>query len=306
VKSILITGSSGFVGTDLIKRIDPRKYENVYCLGRTEGKGPAALSDQAHFKFIRCSLFEVGLYERQLAGTDIVIHLAAATGKARPDEYFKVNVEGTRLLVGLCQRLGVQRFLHVSSIAVRFPDKRRYYYAQSKEEAEEVVRSSGLRYTIIRPTIILGPGAPLWMSLSKLAQLPVVPIFGDGKTLIQPIHVDDLVDFILAILDRDIFQGETFELGGQQVIAIEDLLKKIHLFRYHTEPRTVHIPLALLIPLLTLLERLLYPLMPVTVGQLSSFRYNGTIEKNRLFEERVSHLKTIDEILAPLCSHDAC
>jgi NADH dehydrogenase len=144
------------------------------------------------------------------------------------------------------------------------------------------------------------------MSLSKLAQLPVVPIFGDGKTLIQPIHVDDLVDFILLLLDGDIFYGETFELGGPQAIAIEDFLKKIYVLRHHTHPRTVHIPLAFLIPLLTLLETLLYSLMPVTVGQLSSFRYNGTIEKNRLFEERVSHLKTIDEMLAPLCSHDAC
>ncbi len=298
MNSVLITGCSGFVGANLIKRIDPRRYKNVYCQSRTEGKVPTALSVDADVQWIPCSLLDIGLYERKLAATDTVVHLAAATGKASPEEYFRVNVEGTRILAELCRRLGVQRFLYVSSIAVRFPDKSRYYYAQSKEQAEEVVRGSGLRYTIIRPTIILGPGAPVWMALSKLARLPVIPIFGDGKTLIQPIHVDDIVDFILSLLDRDMFHGETFELGGPQVITIEHLLKRIHLLRYHTHPRTLHIPLALLLSMLGLLEKLFFPLMPFTVGQLSSFRYNGTIEKNRLFEERFSHLKTIDEMLA--------
>jgi NADH dehydrogenase len=297
MNSILITGSSGFVGRNLLARLDLSKYANVYCLSRSETKLAPNFSQSANLTFIRGSLFDPTVYHRYLSSTDCVIHLAAATGKARPEEHFHVNVEGTRLLLEQCRRLQVSRFLHISSIAVRFPDKSRYYYAQSKELAEQIVRSSGLRYTILRPTIIVGPGAPAWAGLVKLAGLPVIPVFGDGKTLLQPIHIDDLLDFIFSILDSDLFDCQTLDLGGPQAIAIEELLRKIRLLLYRSQPRTVHIPLALVIPFLSLLETWFYSLLPVTVGQLASFRSDGTIQKNRLFEERCHRLKTIDDML---------
>lgn len=305
MNSLFITGASGFVGRALLKRLDRRKYKSVYCLSRSESQVAATLPEHPNVTFIRGTLFDSSRYEPSLALSDSVIHLAAVTGKARPEEYFRVNVEGTRLLVEHCRRAGVARFLYVSSIAVKFPDKTRYYYAQSKQQAEEVVRNSGLRYVIIRPTIVVGRGAPALKGLSKLAHLPVMPVFGHGKTLVQPIAVDDLVDFIFSIIDADRFSCETFDLGGPEVICIEEFLKKIRRLRSPANFRTVHIPLALLIPILSTLETLFSSFLPVTVGQLSSFRYDGTIERNRLFEERLPGLKTVDEMLKLACSHDA-
>ncbi len=300
MNTLLITGASGFLGSHLLKRISPARYKTVYCLSRSDSRRLAGLSIHPGLKFLRGSLFDVGAYERELARSDAILHLAAVTGKAPRSEYFKVNVEGTRTLVQLCQKLGVKRFLYVSSIAARFANKNRYYYAQSKEQAEEIVRHSGLSYTIIRPTIILSPGAPVWKGLSRLARLPIIPVFGDGKTLIQPILVEDLVDFILALLERGQFEGETLELGGPQVIPIEEFLKKVHRLSCRSNPRTVHIPFALVVPLLTLLEIPFSSLLPVTVGQLASFRCDGTIQRSRLFAERVADLRTIDEMLAAL------
>ena len=249
-------------------------------------------------RFLRADLADPSRYEKELASADCVIHLAAQTGKAPPREYFRVNAEGTRTLVEACYRLGVPRFLHVSSIAVKFPEKRRYFYAQSKEESEAIVRNSGLRYTIVRPTMILGRRAPVWMGLAKLARLPIVPIFGDGRTRIQPIDVDDLAGFLLAIVERDGFHGETLELGGPETISIEDFLKQAHARLLGGACRTIHLPLGLVLPGLTFLEKLAYSAVPLTVGQLSSFRCDGTIRTNSLFEERAAQLKTIDQMLA--------
>ncbi len=300
VNSILITGSSGFLGRHLLSALDPRRFQRIYCLSRRDRSRLSGISNNLVVEWLHGSLFDLGRYERELATTDTVIHLAAATGKAPRREYFTVNVDGTRVLIEHCHRLGVKRFLYVSSIAVRFPDKRRYYYAQSKEQGEQLVRSGGLRYTILRPTIILGQGSPVWTGLCKLANLPVIPVFGDGKTLIQPIHVEDLVSLILTILDREVFGGETLELGGPGVISIEEFLKKVHQQLFQSRPRTMHISLAVLLPVLALLEPVLFPLLPITVGQLASFRYNGTAEPNWLSAERVSTLKSIDEMLISL------
>ena len=295
--SLFITGASGFIAGHLLRGINPEEYENIYCLSRKESKLMTSLSKQEGFKFIKGSIYDADLYAPYLAASDIVVHFAAITGKARPDEYFKVNSEGTEFLIKQCEKAGVRNFLYLSSIAVKFPDISSYYYAQSKKQGEDALRSSTLNYTIVRPAIVIGQGSPILESLSKLARAPVIPIFGDGTTKIQPIYVNDLADCLLHILKGNIFQNETFDLGGPEVITIEDFIKKIHQGYSKERPRTIHIPLGLLIPLLSHLEKYFYSFLPFTIGQLSSFRYDGTIGENRLYLKLLPGMQGVDKML---------
>lgn len=295
--SLFITGASGFIGTGLLQKLVLKEYDNVYCLSRHGSETITLLSRYDNFKFIQGGIADTGLYEAYLASSDIVIHLAAATGKAKPEEYFMINSEGTKLLVDQCVRSGVRKFLFVSSISVKFPKISNYYYAQSKQKAERIVRQSGLDYTIIRPTIVIGGKSPILKSLVSLVKMPVVPIFGTGTTNIQPIYVDDLIECLLYIIDERIFINDTFDLGGPEVITIKGFMKRIHQIYYGKDPTLFHISLRLLIPLLSLLEKFLYSLLPVNVGQLSSFYCDGTIEENRLFLNYASKMKNVSEML---------
>ena len=100
---------------------------------------------------MRGDLLDPAGYAAALAGCDAVLHLAAATGKQSRAEYLRVNRDGTEALVRQARQAGVSRFLFTSTVAVKFRDQFRYYYAQSKQEAEAVVTSSGLRWTIVAP-----------------------------------------------------------------------------------------------------------------------------------------------------------
>lgn len=300
-RSLFITGASGFLGRCLLSRLDPAKFENIFCLSRSAQPSSTA----AGVEWLRGGLADTAAHPAALAAADCVIHLAAATGKLPPKEYFAVNVDGTRFLLEQCKLANVRNFLFVSSIAAGFPDQTRYYYAQSKVQAEEIVRASGLRYSIVRPTMIFGPGSPVLASLARLAALPVIPVFGSGATPVQPIAVADLADFILRIVDNDLFSAETFDLGGPDVVSIEELLRKIHLLLRHSSAKPLHIPLALLLPALTLLEIVAYPLLPVTVGQLATFRFDGAARPNPLWNARRSQLQSLDAMLAAALPHDA-
>jgi nucleoside-diphosphate-sugar epimerase len=284
-----------------------QNYDKIFCVGRNEPSHRERITGQEKVEFLRASL-PLGLeaYEHEISGTDTVVHLAAITGKAHRDEYFETNVEGTRALIEISRRLGVSRFLHISSIAVRFPDKNHYYYAQSKEQAEEIVRTSGLRYTIVRPTIVLGQGSPVWKGFGRLARLPVIPIFGDGQTLIQPVWVDDLAGFIADLLKADRFQGEILEIGGPESITVQEFLIRAARLLRGSEPRTIHLPLELFRKVFSWLEPLFLSVLPVTAGQLASFRFDGRPQPNRLAEDRSSQLplRTIDQMLFALCEHD--
>src|SRR5882672_471847 len=175
---VFLTGATGFLGRHVRRQLERGEGLAVAELSRARG----------------ADLLVPASYERELAGADIVLHLAAATGRAAPADHFRVNVEGTRILLEQSRRHGARRFVFVSSIAAKFPDIRRYPYARAKLEAEALVAGGGIEYSIIRPTIIAGPGAPVLAGLRRLAMLPIVPVFGTGRVRVQPIFVDDLAD----------------------------------------------------------------------------------------------------------------
>jgi nucleoside-diphosphate-sugar epimerase len=293
-----VTGGTGFLGSRVIAALSRKNIPAVALdrSGSLAGKSDVSSGVEA----VKADLLQPELYRQALAKTDVVLHLAALTGRATEQEHFRVNAEGTETLVKESRQAGVQRILFVSSIATKFPDKTRYYYALAKRRAEEAVRDSGLRFTIIRPTIIIGPGSPILSALEKLAAMPVIPIFGNGRALVQPIYVDDVAEYIMEIVQHDRFRNETLELGGPATLTIEELIQDIRRARKQDGSKgpSFHIPMGLLLPILRTVESAgLGSLLPFSVGQLSSFRYDGTIEPNGLHEKRRPALRSVREML---------
>jgi nucleoside-diphosphate-sugar epimerase len=295
--SLFITGASGFVAGNLLRKINPKEFANVYCLSRKESPVMADIAAYSNVTFIKGGLEEAHVYAPYLSSTDTVLHLAAVTGKAKPEDYFDVNARGTEVLLTQCEKAGVRNFLNVSTIAVKFKDISRYYYALSKLQAEEAVKKSGLHYLIVRPTIVVGKQSPIWNNFFKLAAAPVTLLFGDGKVNIQPIYIEDLTDLFLTIIRENIFSYETIELGGPEVITIEDFIARIRRYCFKKNPRVVHIPLKYLVPLVAYLEKRFYSVLPFTSGQLSSFRFDGTAESNEVFQVHRQKMKKIDEMI---------
>lgn len=285
--SVFVTGAAGFVGSVVCRRLEQAGHRVVGLQRQATGE-PGRLQGD---------LLEPATYEGVLRGADALVHLAAVTGKAPPREYTRVNVEGTEALLAAAKRAGVPRVLFCSTVAVKFPDTRRYFYAQSKSEAEAVVAHSGLQSTVVRPTIVAGQGSPVVSKLASLAALPVVPAFGGAKARVQPILVDDLADFVTAIIEGDRFRGETLELGGPDVLTLRDLLDRLHRQIRGGPARFVPLPLETVVPLLRAAEPLLYAALPMTVGQLATFRFDGVAAPNDLWASRRSALATVAQMV---------
>ena len=232
-----------------------------------------------------------------MTGCNTVLHLAAATGKAAKEDYYNINVNGTAELISNCQKAGVRNILYVSTIAVKYPDKYRYDYAQSKEQAEVIIRNSGLNYAIVRPTIVIGQGSLIWESLSRLAKAPIIPYFGDGATKIQPIYVDDLVGCLVSFVAAGMYENDIYELGGPETIEFKEFLNQIHHAFTGKGARVINIPYKPLRAVLSILEDRFYNRLPVTVGQLSAFNNDGTIQMNKLFSENSSNMMGIREMI---------
>lgn len=290
-QGLLITGASGFLGRRLLSRLDGTRWQRVRVLWRSAAEPGGGV------EAVRGDLLEPHRWADALAGCDTVLHMAAATGKHRRQEYFRVNCTGTKQLLAECRKAGVKRFLHISTIAVQFQDQAYYYYAQSKAEAEKAVAASGLRYLIVRPTMIFGHGSPVLDGLRRLARAPRVCVFGRGMVRVQPLDVDDLAAYLLWALESDAFADRVVACGGPDIVTMEELLLEIRR-RVDGKPgRVVHLPVGWVRPALAAIEPLLLPLMPVTAGQLASFLNDGVAEPNAMLEAPLAPLKTLRQML---------
>jgi len=291
--SIFLTGASGFLGRRLLFLLRACPDRKIFCLVRTK---PTEIQP-TNVECVLGDLLGSHNYEEKLAACDAVVHLAAATGKHAPEEYIRINRDGSKALIAAARRAGVRRFVHVSTIAVKFGDKSNYPYARSKEQAEIAVKQSSLHWTIVRPTMIFGEHAPVLDGLSRLAGLPLVPVFGDGSTPVQPILGDDLAASLMAILEDESLIGQTMEIGGPEVVSIENLLLRIRSSMGKGGARVVHLPARPIAASLGWLEPWLRPLLPFTAGQLASFTNAGTISPDSWVEARQVGMKSVDEML---------
>jgi NADH dehydrogenase len=299
--SLFITGSSGFVAGHLLRRLPLERYDKVYCLSRGESDVVRSLAQAGQVEFIAADLLDVEAYASRLASADIVVHLAAVTGKAKRQTYFDVNAAGTDALVKKCREVGIPRLLHTSTIAVKYRNIKYYYYAQSKRQAEAIVRDSGLRYTIVRPTIVLGRDAANWPPLRKMATGAILTLPGNGRALVQPIHVDDLVDAMAHLIEHEKFDNETIDLGGPDAVSIENFLCRIRQRVLGDQtPRVVHLPLGLMRGSLGFIERYLFSGLPVTAGQLSVFGNDGPAEEHPALRDVRSGMMSLDALLDQL------
>jgi uncharacterized protein YbjT (DUF2867 family) len=196
---LAITGGTGFVGEHLLRAALAAGHQ-VRALTRT----PRA--EEPGISWIQGALDRPDSLARLVAGADIVIHVAGLISGSR-DAFEQVNVQGTATLIEAAQEAGVRRLVHVSSLAAREPKLSSYGW--SKAEAERVVTSSGLDWTIIRPPAVFGPGDRETLELFRMAKRGFVALPPRGRFSV--IHVEDLSRLILALSGAPSTIGSVYE-----------------------------------------------------------------------------------------------
>jgi NADH dehydrogenase len=203
--------------------------------------------------------------EAAAAGIERVIHLVGIIQEAPGATFQSVHVDGTRNLLEASKKAGVRHFMYQSALGARPNAKSRYH--QTKWEAEELVSKSGIPFTILRPSLIYGPGDQFTIRLAEMIRLsPVLPVIGSGRSRIQPIFIDDVVECIRKIVTSDSYLNEIFKIGGPEELTYEEITKAIAAALGVDRP-VVHMPLFFMRTMAKIAEAVL-PKAPVTTDQL--------------------------------------
>jgi nucleoside-diphosphate-sugar epimerase len=216
VTRVAVTGASGFIGRHVMRDLAARGDE-VRAVARP---------------FERASLAD------RFRRVDVVVHLAGVVSATRESEYIDANVTSTRIVAEAVRDAGV-RLVHISSLAAAGPAPatapRREEdapapmtaYGRSKLEGERAILAvDGLRWTILRPGVVYGPGDRALLPLFRMARGALLPLVGRATAAYTCIHVGDLVQTIAAAIDRDV-SGETMFVGHATPVSARELLEEV-------------------------------------------------------------------------------
>ena len=258
---LFIAGATGFVGGHLTTELLRRGHQLV-LLAHSRGHG-----SQPGVSYVTGDLTEPDSYATALTGCDAAINLVGIIREfpARGITFERLHLQATAALVTACREAGVLRYLQMSALGTR-PEALSAYH-RTKWQAEELVRGSGLAWTIFRPSLIFGPqDAFVNMLADNLRRLPVMPVFGDGTYRLQPIHGDDVARCFCDALEMPATANQCYELCGTDRLTYRELLDAIAEALGKSHPWKPALPLALMKPVIKALER--FSAFPITSDQL--------------------------------------
>lgn len=226
---IVVDGASGYVGSHLVASL----CENGFEVRALVHKG-AKEKDIRFLKSLNAKVFVADLdndsdqLNTAFSGAQAVVHLIGSIAPPKGETMQNLHVNQTRRLVKLCKDNQVKKVIMVTALGSSSSAASNYH--ATKFQAEELLRTSGLNFVILRPSLIFGRqvGERDSKLVARLIQAieskPIVPLINGGVNLIQPIFIGDLVDALIAAINRDDLINQTYELGGANVISMKQFV----------------------------------------------------------------------------------
>jgi uncharacterized protein YbjT (DUF2867 family) len=293
---ICVFGGTGFLGRRIVRRLRDHGH-TVRIASRHPERARSPIADE-RLEPVRADIEEEGSLVAALADAQGVVN-AVSLYVERADATFRsVHVEGAARVAREARCAGVERLIHVSGIGTDPGSDSPYI--RSRGEGELAVKSAFPDATIVRPAVMFGPDdAFLNTTLALLRRLPAFPMFGNGRTKLQPADVEDVAEAIARAFGQ---HRALYELGGPRIYAYEDLLRTIAQ-KAGLKPLLVPVPFSLWRALAWTAE--LLPNPPVTRNQVELMRIDTIAGSEPGFEALGISPRPLEDVLDLILSGGA-
>jgi len=268
-RTVLVTGSSGYLGRRLVARLAERGTPVRALVHRSRGELPKGV------EAVEGDVTDTASLSRACEGVDVVVNLASITADRKPPAggYDRVNAEGPAALASAARTAGVRRIVHLAGIDTTTGEPGPYLAGRRRGDA--AMLASGVEsVAILRPSIMFGGRDSAFVKvLARLVRFsPAVPVPGDGSVRIQLVWVEDVVRCIMQLAD-DMRPGQ-FPIGGPDQPTYDEILDIIGEGLGKRRVRKVHLPLPVFSAQAKLLSVL--PAPPLTPAALELFASDNT------------------------------
>ena len=294
-KRVTVFGGSGFLGRQIVKslaaegvsiRVAVRHPERAFFLERMGRDGQIELA--------RANVWEESTVARAVAKSTWVINTVGHYVEKSGATFDAIHGQGAHNVARQAGNAGVERLIHISGVGA--DPESDSPYVRARGIGEDLVKSAFEGVTILRPSVIFGPDDSFFTTLASLARrMPVLPLFGTGRTKLQPVFVGNVADACVRVLADPSTQDKLYELGGPHIYTYKALM---NLVLEHVGKRRVLVPVPFFVwdALAALLSVLANP--PLTRDQVKLMKIDNVVGEAALTLEDLGIEPTsVEEVL---------
>ena len=297
---VTVFGGTGFLGRRVVRRLSKHGF-SVRVASRHPGRCRTLFGHDAPLlRPIHADVHDERSVTDALAGAYAVVNAVSLYVEHGHETFHSVHVEFAERVAVQAFRAGNKRFAHVSGIGA--DPGSLSLYIRKRGEGELAVRAAFADALIIRPAVMFGPDDAFLTTILKLLnQLPIYPMFGRGRTRLQPAYVEDVAEAIARALQPLGRDPMTFECGGPCVYSYEEILRAVA-HEANIQPILIPIPFAAWHALAWIAE--LLPSPPITRNQVELMQIDNVSSRDMPgFGKLGISPRSIEEILQEILGH---
>lgn len=283
---VLLPGIAGFVGKAVARHLIAQDHEVIGIVRSERDKKELFAHDK--IQMVIGDVTKPGELTPELPAFDACIYLPGLLREfpQKGVTFQSVHADGVRNLIDVATAKRATRWVQMSALGVGRGHSTGYY--DTKLQGETHVKSSGLNWTIFRPSVVFSEEYdPKPNFVSELGDLirksPIIPILGDGLYRLQPVALDVLAKAMVDSLEQPETFGRTYEVGGPAKLSYVEIIKAIASAQGMSRKPMVRIPFAPVRMIATLLDR--FAFFPVTRGQITMLQHENIVEDVRKQQE---------------------
>ncbi|ODT74079.1 MAG: NADH dehydrogenase [Nitrosomonadales bacterium SCN 54-20] len=229
MSTILITGASGFIGSHLVVALAAAGHR-IVCATRRGQPGDVRDPKESRLTYIAADFtcdFDMEVWKKRLAGIDVVINAVGILREHGSQTFPALHDLAPRALFAACQAASV-KVVQISALGADENARSRYHL--SKKAADDALlapRNKRNKSVVIQPSLVYGPGGASAQLFNLIASLPLIPLPGSGDQRIQPIHIDDLTQAVVMLVENDRYPGQRVPLVGPEPVTFRDYLGEL-------------------------------------------------------------------------------
>jgi uncharacterized protein YbjT (DUF2867 family) len=235
---VLLLGATGFIGRALLRALESAGYE-VMCGVRD----PAGMPDCEAIRVDFMRDHDEAAWQPRLGGIDYVVNAVGILREAPGASFEALHVAAPQALFCASVTAGVKKIVQISALGA--DDSAASAYHRSKKRGEDALAALPVPWVIVQPSLVFGESGSSAALFARLAALPLVPLPGDGGQVIQPVHVEDLAEAIVRLLQTSQFDRTRIAAVGPRPLALRDYLATLRRAMGLGEARFVRVPMAL-------------------------------------------------------------
>ena len=217
---ILLTGATGFIGGLVLDALS-KKNVQIRCLVRKTVE-----SKNTNISYVTGDVLDPDSLVKTTQGVETVYYFIHMMGEQKVQEKFDIlDRKAINNMVWACKINGVKRIIHLTGMSD--PIEKLSHHLSSRKEVEEIIRYSGIDYTIFRASIIIGRGGGAFEILDvAVRKFPVIPVFNWGNTRVQPIFIGDVIRYLAECLDKKETINKCYDIGSSEIFTYKDLMQE--------------------------------------------------------------------------------